>query len=89
VTTSNTGCDDTLGDTGCDGSFNDGGDGVHGADDFGLELGRDVEFDLLEEVFRGTETANDEDVLIDWLVRCLKKSLSDLPGAFGFELGWR
>jgi hypothetical protein len=43
--------DDALRDTGCDGAFDDGGHGVHGADDFGLELRGHVEFDLLEEVF--------------------------------------
>ena len=55
--------DDALGDAGGDGAFDDGGDGIHGADDFGLELRGDVEFDLLEEVFRGAEAADDEDVL--------------------------
>jgi len=63
VTTSDTGGDDSLGDTGRDGAFDDGGDGVHGPDDFLLELGWDVEFDLLEEVFGSAEAANDEDVL--------------------------
>ena len=65
VATSDAGGDDTLGDTGCDGAFDDSGDGVHRADDLGLELGRDMEFDLLEEVFGGTEATHDEDVLQD------------------------
>lgn len=57
------GGDDALGDAGGDGAFDDGGDGVHGSDDFGLELRGDVEFDLLEEVFGGAEATDDEDVL--------------------------
>jgi hypothetical protein len=57
--TCNTVCDDTLGNTGCDSSFDDGGNGVHRADDLGLELRRDVKFDLLEEVFGGAETTDD------------------------------
>lgn len=57
------GGDDALGDAGGHGAFDDGGDGVHGAHDFGLELGWNVELDLLEEVFRGAEAANYEDVL--------------------------
>ena len=61
--TRNTVCDDTFGDTCCDGSFDDGGDGVHGTDDLGLELGWDVEFDLLEEVFGSTKSTDDEYVL--------------------------
>ncbi len=63
VTTGDTGGDDSLGDAGCNGAFDDGGDGVHWPDDFLLELGWDVEFDLLEEVFGSAEAANDEDVL--------------------------
>jgi hypothetical protein len=51
VPTGDTVGDDALGDTCCDGAFDDGGDTVHRTDDFGLELWRDVEFDLLEEVF--------------------------------------
>jgi hypothetical protein len=43
--------DDSLCDTSCDGALDDSGDGVHGPDDLGLELRRDVELDLLEEVF--------------------------------------
>ena len=56
---------DALGYTRCDGAFDYGGYGVHGAYDFGLELRWDVEFDLLEEVFRSAEAANDEDVLLN------------------------
>lgn len=63
VATSDAGCDDPLGDTRRDGAFDDGGDGVHGPDDFLLELGWNVEFDLLEEVFGSAEAADDEDVL--------------------------
>ena len=63
VTASNAGCDDTLGDTGCDSAFDDGSDGIHRANDFCLELWRDVKLDLLEEVFRSTEAADDKDIL--------------------------
>lgn len=63
VAAGDAGCDDALGDAGCDGAFDNGGDGVHRSDDFGLELWRDVEFDLLEEVFGGAEAADYEDVL--------------------------
>ena len=62
------GCDDPLGDARRDGAFDDRGDGVHGADDFGLELWGYVELDLLEEVFRGAEATDDEDVLEGLLV---------------------
>jgi hypothetical protein len=51
VATGDAVCDNTLCDTGCDGTLDDGGDGVHGPDYFGLELRRDVKLDLLEEVF--------------------------------------
>jgi hypothetical protein len=64
--------DDTFGDTCCDGSFDNGGDGVHGTDDFGLKLWWDVEFDLLEEVFGGTKTTDDEYIL--WFVSILAES---------------
>lgn len=63
VATSDAGCDDPLGDTRRDGAFDDGGDRVHGPDDFLLELGRNVKSDLLEEVFGSAEAADDEDVL--------------------------
>jgi hypothetical protein len=42
--------DNPLGDTCGDGALDYCGDGIHGTDDLGLELGRDVELDLLEEV---------------------------------------
>ena len=63
VAASDSGGDDTLCDAGCDSTFDDSGDRVHGTDDLGLELRWDVEFDLLEEVFGGTEATHDEDVL--------------------------
>ena len=52
-----------LRDARCDGTFDDRGDGVHRPNDLGLELRRDVQLDLLEEVLRGAEAADDEDVL--------------------------
>ncbi len=69
VTTSYTRCDDALGNTGCDGALDNGSDRVHGTNDFGLELRRDMEFNLLEEVFGGTEAADDKDVLESVLVK--------------------
>lgn len=63
VTASYTGSDDTLGDTSCDSTFDDGSDGIHRANDFGLKLWGNVELDLLEEVFGSTEAADDKDVL--------------------------
>ena len=48
VSTSDSVGDDTLGDAGCDGALDDSGNGVHGADDLGLELRRNMELDLLE-----------------------------------------
>ena len=65
VTASNAGGDDALGDTGCDSAFDDGSDGIHRANDFGLELWRDVKLDLLEEVFRSTKAAHDKDILLE------------------------
>lgn len=65
VAAGDAGRDDALCDAGCDCAFYDGGDRVHGSDDFGLELRRDVKFDLLEEVFGGAEAADYEDVLYE------------------------
>lgn len=48
MSTGDTRCDDTLGDTSSDGTLDNGSDRVHGPDNLGLELGRDVELDLLE-----------------------------------------
>lgn len=63
VAASYTGGDDALGDTGGDSTFNDGSHGVHRANDLGLELGWNVELDLLEEIFGSTETADNKDIL--------------------------
>jgi len=65
MSSGNTRCYQAFSQTGGDGAFDNGGDGVHGADDAGLELRGDVELDLAEEVFGGAETADDEDVLRD------------------------
>jgi len=70
--------DDALGDAGRHGALDDGGDRVHGADDFGLELWGNVEFDLLEEVFGGAEAANDKDVLCGFV----------LAGIVGSRMYW-
>lgn len=56
--------DDALGDTSGDGTLDNGGDRVHGPDDFGLELWGHMKLDLLEEVFGGTKTTNHQDVLV-------------------------
>lgn len=56
-------CDDTFCDTGGDGTLDDGSDRVHGSDNLGLELWRHMELDLLEEVFRCTESTHNKDVL--------------------------
>ena len=63
VTTSHTRGNDTLSDASCHSSFDDGSDRVHGADDFRLELGRDMKFYLLEQIFRGAKAADDKDIL--------------------------
>jgi len=57
-------CDNALCDTGCDGTLDNGGNGVHGSDDFGLELWWHVKLDLLEKIFGGAKTSDDEDVLV-------------------------
>lgn len=64
VASSNSGSYHPFGNAGCDSSFDNGGDRVHRSHHFGLKLRRDVQFDLLEKVFRGTKAANNEDVLI-------------------------
>jgi len=48
VSTSDTRCDNTLGDTGSDGTLDDSGNRVHGSHNLRLELGRNMELDLLE-----------------------------------------
>lgn len=63
VATGDTGGDDSFSYTGCDGTFDNCCDGVHRADNFGLELWRDVKFDLLKEVLGGTKATNDKDIL--------------------------
>jgi hypothetical protein len=80
--------DDTFGDTSCDGSFDDGGDGVHGSDDFGLKLGWDVEFDLLEEVFGGTKTTHDEYILCCVSVVAALLCISNIPATPDSALEW-
>ncbi len=84
--------DDALSDAGGNGAFDDGGDGIHGADNFGLELRGDVEFYLLEEVFGGAEAADDKDVLGGGdvsLVISERKNSESLPVVFCSGLVWR
>lgn len=75
VATSDTVGDHSLGDTSGHGTLDNGSDGVHRTDHLGLVLWWDVELDLLEEVFRGTEATNDQHVLKMELVKArgLKK----------------
>jgi hypothetical protein len=63
VATGNTVGDHSLGDSGGHGALDDGSNGVHRPDHLGLVLGWDVELDLLEEVFRGTEATHDQHIL--------------------------
>ena len=89
---SHTGGDDSLGDTGCDGPFDNGGDRVHGANDLGLELWGNVELDLLEEVLRSTEAADDKNILnktqLAQVLQC-RVSRECLLGGFCSGLEWR
>ena len=63
MTTGDSRCYYSFCDTGCYGAFDDGCYGVHRSDDFVLELWWDVEFDLLEEIFRCTEATYNQDIL--------------------------
>lgn len=63
VATSDAVGDDALADTGGDGALDNGGDRIHGTNNLGLELGRNVQLDLLEEVLGSTETTDDQNVL--------------------------
>ena len=92
MTARDAGGDDSLGNAGRDGAFDDGGDRVHGTDNFGLELWGNMEFDLLEEVFRSTEAAHDENILYKKNRVSLKIAASGVrhvPVGFCSELGWR
>lgn len=72
VASRNSGSYHTFGNAGCDSTFDNGRDRVHGSYHFGLKLRRDVQFNLLEKVFRGTKAANNEDVLINLIRICLQ-----------------
>lgn len=61
--TCNTRRDNALGDASSNSTFDNCGDGVHGAYDLRLKLRGHVEFDLLEQILRSSETSNDEYVL--------------------------
>ena len=63
VPTSHTVRDDPFGNTGSHGTLDDGSDGVHRTDNLGLILRRHVQFDLLEQIFRGTESSHDQHIL--------------------------
>jgi hypothetical protein len=63
VATGDTVGNHSFGDTGSHGTLDDGSNRVHGTDNLGLILWWDVKLDLLEEVFRGTETTDNQDVL--------------------------
>ena len=61
---SDTRSDDSFCDTCRNSSLDDSCYGVHGSDNLGLELWRDVEFDLLEEVLGGAEAAHNKNILV-------------------------
>lgn len=63
MATSNTMRNNTLTNTGGNGSLDNGGHGVDGTNNLGLELRRNVKLNLLEEVLGGTETTDNKDVL--------------------------
>ncbi len=63
VATGDTVGNDTFRDAGGDGALDDRGHRIHGPHDLGLELGRNVELDLLEQVLGRTKATNHEDVL--------------------------
>ena len=93
MTASYAGGNDALCDAGGDSTFDNGGDGIHRTNDLGLELRGNVQFDLLEEVFRGTKAANDQNILwfskvsITLVQRRLRRV--GLLGGFCFGLGWQ
>ena len=92
VTASYAGGDDALGDTSSDGAFDYSSDGVHRANDLGLELRGDVEFDLLEEVFGSTEATDDEDILEVTAIStgfAMEVCKESLLGGFCSGLEWR
>jgi hypothetical protein len=63
MSSSNTMSNNSLCDTSSNSTLDNGSHGIHGPDNLGLELGRDMELDLLEKVFGGTETTDNQDVL--------------------------
>jgi len=63
VATGNTMSDYSFCDTSCDSALDDGGDRVHGPDNLGLELWRNVELDLLEEILGCAKSTYYQDVL--------------------------
>lgn len=64
VSSGNSGCYDALSDTCGNSAFDNGSHGVHRADDLVLELRRNVDFDLLEQVFRSSEASYYQYILI-------------------------
>lgn len=92
VAASYTGGDDALGDTGCDSTFDNGSDGIHRTNDFGLELWGNVELNLLKEVFGSTESADDKDILKETrLVQSSRRGVrsESLLEGFCSGLEWR
>lgn len=69
MATGDTMCDDTLGDTGSNSSLDNCSDRVHGSDNLGLELRRNMKLDLLEKVLGGTETTDNQDILQSSVLR--------------------
>lgn len=92
MATGDTVCNHSLGDTSSHGTLHDCSNRVHGTDNLGLILWWDVELDLLEEVFRGTKTTNNQDILKMKISKAPFKARETgkaLPEAIGFVLGWQ
>ena len=92
MATGYTGGNDTLSDSSCDGALDDSCDGIHGTDNFGLELRGHMEFDLLEEILRCSKTTDNKNALRRKLVigdHCNAEFNRGVPEAVYFELEWK
>ena len=57
-------CDNTLGDTCCHSTLDDGGYRIHRSNNLGLELWWNMQLNLLKQILRRAESADDQNVLI-------------------------
>ena len=55
--------DDSFGDPRCDRAFDDGRHRIHGSNDLGLELRRDVQLDLLKEILGRAKSTDYQHIL--------------------------